>query len=48
MIADPDLTWTVVNEELRSRSKNTPFEHRAMQGRAVETVVAGRTVYTYS
>ncbi|MFO1090113.1 MAG: dihydroorotase [Hyphomicrobiales bacterium] len=48
VIADPDLTWTVVNEELRSRSKNTPFEHRAMQGRAVETVVAGRTVYTYS
>jgi dihydroorotase len=48
VIADPDMPWTVVNDRLRSRSKNTPFEHQAMQGRAVETVVAGRTVYTYA
>jgi dihydroorotase len=48
VIADPDIPWTVVNDKLRSRSKNTPFEHQAMQGRAVETVVAGRTVYTYA
>ena len=44
-VVDPDTPWTVVNDRLRSRSKNTPFEHRAMLGRAVETVVAGRTVH---
>ena len=46
-IADPDLTWTVEETVLKSRSKNAPFEHRDMQGRAIETVVAGRTVYAY-
>jgi dihydroorotase len=46
-LANLDLTWTVTGEELRSRSKNSPFEHRTMEGRVVETVVAGRTVYAY-
>jgi len=32
---------------LRSRSKNSPFEHHALEGRIVETVVAGRSVYAY-
>ena len=32
---------------LRSRSKNSPFEHRNLEGRILETVVAGRTVYAY-
>ncbi|MBI2719895.1 MAG: dihydroorotase [Rhizobiales bacterium] len=40
-------SWTVEDEVLRSRSKNSPFEHRTLEGRAVETVVAGRSVYTY-
>jgi dihydroorotase len=47
VIADPSPTWTVEDALLRSRSKNSPFEHRALTGRAVETVVAGRTVYVY-
>ncbi len=46
-LANLDLTWTVTGQELRSRSKNSPFEHRTMEGRVVETVVAGRTVYAY-
>jgi dihydroorotase len=33
---------------LKSRSKNSPFEHRTLEGRAVETLVAGRTVFTYA
>ncbi len=41
------LSWTVEDDVLRSRSKNSPFEHRTLEGRAVETVVAGETVYTY-
>lgn len=47
-LVDPHLSWTVEDEVLRSRAKNSPFEHRTLEGRAVETVVAGRSVYTYS
>ncbi len=45
---DPELSWKVEDQSLRSRSKNSPFEYRTLEGRAVETVVAGRTVYAYS
>jgi dihydroorotase len=47
VIADPDASWTVEEQGLRSRSKNSPFEHRTLEGRIIETVVAGRTVYAY-
>ena len=46
-IADPDKSWTVEDNKLRSRAKNSPFEHRTLEGRVLETVVAGRTVYAY-
>jgi len=46
-IADPHMNWTVDAAKLRSRSKNTPYEHRTLEGRVVETVVAGKTVYAY-
>ena len=32
---------------LRSRCRNTPFDEARMQGRAVRTIVGGRTVYEY-
>jgi dihydroorotase len=47
VIADPDKSWTVEDTKLRSRAKNSPFEHRTLEGRVLETVVAGRTVYAY-
>ena len=46
-LADLEATWTVEDHVLRSRSKNSPFEHRTLEGRIIETVVAGRTVYAY-
>ena len=46
-LADLEATWTVEDTVLRSRSKNSPFERRTLEGRIVETVVAGRTVYAY-
>jgi dihydroorotase len=46
-LADLDLSWTVEDNVLRSRSKNSPFEHRTLAGRVVQTVVAGRAVYAY-
>jgi dihydroorotase len=33
---------------LRTRSKNTPFDEARLQGRALLTLVAGRTVYNYA
>ena len=42
---DPDLIWTVEEWSQRSKSNNTPFEDRRMQGRVVSTVVAGQSVF---
>ena len=47
-LVDLNLSWKVDAANLCSRSKNSPFERRTLEGRAIETVVAGRTVYTYA
>ena len=47
-LVDLTLSWTVEDELLRSKAKNSPFEHRTLEGRCVETIVAGRSVYTYA
>ena len=48
VLVNPHLSWKVDAAKLCSRSKNSPFERRTLEGRAIETVVAGRTVYTYA
>ena len=48
VLVDLNLSWTVEDHLLRSRAKNSPYEHRTLEGRAVETVVAGRSVYSYA
>jgi dihydroorotase len=45
-LADLNRSWKVEDSALRSRSKNSPFEHRTLEGSIVETVVAGKTVFT--
>ena len=40
-----DLDWTITNESLSSKSKNSPFDGLKTTGRAVRTVVGGETVY---
>jgi dihydroorotase len=45
-VIDPDTTWTCMPAGLRSRSRNTPFAGRALQGRAALTIVGGRIVYS--
>ncbi len=47
-VIDLTLSWTVKEADLRSRSKNSPLENCTLEGRVVETVVAGRTVYEYA
>ena len=44
-LLDPEFQWTFdVNRSL-SKSKNTPFHGRDLQGAAVATIVGGRLVY---
>ena len=47
VVVDQTLSWKVEDATLRSRSKNSPFEHRTLEGRAVETFVAGQRVFKY-
>jgi dihydroorotase len=45
IVVDMDVPWVVDPDELKSKSKNTPFDEARMQGRVVRTIVAGRTIY---
>jgi dihydroorotase len=45
-LIDPELEWTVDKEQSFSRSRNTPFHGWELKGRAVRTIVAGRTVWS--
>ncbi|SHM03871.1 dihydroorotase [Roseibium suaedae] len=47
-VFDPDRPWVLEKSAIRSRSKNSPFEDARFSGRVLRTIVAGRTVYTYS
>jgi dihydroorotase len=44
-LIDPDLEWTVDRDASFSRSRNTPFHGRELKGRAIRTIVAGKTVW---
>jgi dihydroorotase len=45
LLADLTRSWRVEEKELKSRSKNSPFEHATLEGRVLETIVAGRSAY---
>ena len=47
-IIDPDAQWEFKNDDLHSKSKNSPFDGMAMRGRAVRTIVGGETVYEFN
>jgi dihydroorotase len=47
VVIDPDVPWVLDRDELKSKCRNTPFDEARLQGRAVRTIVAGRTVYEY-
>src|SRR3954451_15774796 len=42
---DPDLEWTVDASKFQSMSCNTPFDGWKLKGRAVRTIVGGKTVW---
>jgi dihydroorotase len=45
-LIDPTSRWTVDHDTLASKSHNTPLLGMTLTGRAVRTLVAGRTVFT--
>ncbi|MFZ4541392.1 MAG: dihydroorotase [Rickettsiales bacterium] len=46
-LLDLDASWTVTNESLHSKSKNSPFDGLQVKGRALRTMVGGETVYIH-
>jgi dihydroorotase len=42
---DPNLAWTIQNDSLHSKSKNSPFDDMKVKGRALRTIVGGETVF---
>ena len=44
-LIDPNLEWTVRVDQFRSTSRNSPFDGWKLKGRAVRTIVGGKTVW---
>ena len=44
-LIDPDLEWTVRIDRFQSLSHNSPFDGWKLRGRAVRTIVGGKTVW---
>ena len=44
-LLNPDLEWTVQIDKFESGSRNSPFDGWKLKGRAVQTIVGGKTVW---
>jgi dihydroorotase len=47
VVFDLDRPWRIDVDALRSKSKNSPYDGRPVQGRVLRTVIAGRTVFQH-
>lgn len=47
VLIDVEKPWKFAAQQSFSKSKNSPFDGRLLQGRAVRTVVDGRTVFVH-
>ncbi len=45
VVFDPDIPTRIEVDRFRSKSKNSPFDRRPVQGRVLRTIVDGRTVF---
>ncbi len=45
IVFDADYAWRIVRDDILSKTKNSPFDEKPVQGRVMATVVAGRTIY---
>ncbi len=48
VLIDLEAPWRIDSKAFQSKSKNSPFDGRPVQGRAVRTVISGRTVFDLS
>tara|TARA_R110002110_G_scaffold284986_2_gene499162 strand:- start:19342 stop:20649 length:1308 start_codon:yes stop_codon:yes gene_type:complete len=46
VIFDPERPGRIEPDNFTSKSKNSPFDGRLVQGRVIRTIVDGRTIYT--
>jgi dihydroorotase len=44
-LIDLDTEWVIKSEEFSSKSKNSPFDGYKVKGRAIRTIVGGKTVF---
>lgn len=47
IVIDADVPWVLDPADLKSQSKNTPFDEARLTGRVARTIVGGRTVYEH-
>jgi dihydroorotase len=45
VLCDPALVWVPEKTPLQSKSKNTPFYRRSIEGRVLMTLVDGKVVF---
>ena len=45
IVFDADYGWKIDRDDLLSKTKNSPFDERPVEGRVMATIVAGRTIY---
>jgi len=47
VLFDADVAWRVDRDDLWSKTKNSPFDERPVQGLVMATIVGGRTIYRH-
>ena len=45
IVFDVDTAWQIDRADFWSKTKNSPFDERPVQGRVMATIVGGRTIY---
>ena len=44
-VFDPDMTWTIKTEDMRSSARFTPYAGMTVEGKIIRTILRGVTVY---
>jgi len=47
VLFDADFAWKIDRVDFWSKTKNSPFDERPVQGRVMATIVGGRTIYRH-
>jgi dihydroorotase len=45
VLFDANYAWKIDRADLWSKTKNSPFDERPVQGKVIATIVGGRTIY---